>query len=168
MKDSELLELCNEYLNYNPETGSICWIKKAAKNTFIGVPITTIDGRGYLKLRLDNKIYYQHRIAFLMYHGFLPRNIDHINHKKADNCIDNLRGCTHRQNNANQKIRSTNTSGYKGVHKVGSKWACQIRVEGKKHWLGYFFCKHEAARAYNEKSLELYGEFAYLNEVNNG
>ena len=114
MKDSDLLELCNEYLNYNPETGSICWIKKAAKNTFLGVPITTMDDRGYLKLRLKGKIYYHHRIAFLMCYEYLPRNLDHMNQDRSDNRIANLRECTHRENNANQKIRINNTSGYKG------------------------------------------------------
>ncbi len=37
-----------------------------------------------------------------------------------------------------RKLRSTNTSGYTGVHKKGEKWVAQIRFKGKTYSLGTF------------------------------
>lgn len=63
--------------------------------------------------------------------------------------------------------RSDNTSGYRGVsfYKSRNQWITQINKNKIKHFIGYFNCKHEAARAYNEKAKELYGDKAKLNEI---
>jgi hypothetical protein len=80
---------------------------------------------------------------------------------------DNLRIATRQQNSCNQKIRSTNTSGYKGVswHSRRYKWQAYIMVNYKRVYLGLFGTAEDAAKAYNEKAKELHGEFARLNEV---
>ena len=167
MTDKELLSLCNEYLSYDPETGDICWVKKASKRTLIGVPIKTMSG-GYLLIGLNKATHRQHRIAFLMHHGYLPEYIDHVNENKSDNRILNLRGCTKTQNQMNRGPQKNNTSGYKGVrwHKITSKWQAQITYNKKVISLGLFDCRHEAARAYNEGALKYHGpEFSYINII---
>jgi hypothetical protein len=79
----------------------------------------------------------------------------------------NLRLATSSQNCANSPKSKNNTSGYKGVtwHKQHKKWYAQISKDRKNYFLGLYFKAEEAALAYNKKALELFGEFAYLNDV---
>ncbi len=91
--------------------------------------------------------------------------VDHINHNGLDNRKENLRLCTRRQNNHNQRPRVGKTSRYKGVYwkKSAKKFVAHIHTKAKKIWLGYFTDEIEAAKAYDKKARELFGEFAYLN-----
>jgi hypothetical protein len=41
----------------------------------------------------------------------------------------------------------------------------RIGFNKKMYFLGYFLCKYEAAKVYNEKAKEFFGEFAYLNNI---
>ena len=45
------------------------------------------------------------------------------------------------------------------------KYQAQIRHKGKYYYLGLFHTAEGAARAYNQKAIELYGELASLNKV---
>jgi hypothetical protein len=91
--------------------------------------------------------------------------VDHINHNGLDNRKRNLRLCTHAQNCYNQQASATGTSKYKGVswHKSNSKWSARIRCDRKFYNLGEFDNQMEAAMAYDDKAVELFGEFACLN-----
>ena len=42
-------------------------------------------------------------------------------------------------------------------------WQAQIQVDGKRHFLGYFTVKEDAARAYDDAAVEAFGEFAQRN-----
>ena len=86
--------------------------------------------------------------------------IDHINHDTLDNRRCNLRICTHSENMRNRGKANTNTSGYKGVCKKGSKWSARIGVDGERLYLGTFETKEEACSAYCEAALKYHGEFA--------
>nr|WP_268987487.1 HNH endonuclease [Providencia alcalifaciens] len=92
-------------------------------------------------------------------------HIDHIDGDKLNNRIENLRICTHNQNQHNQGIRASNKSGYKGVSWMKSvkKWHAQICCNSKVTHLGLYTCKIEAAKAYDEAAKQLHGEFAWLN-----
>lgn len=94
-------------------------------------------------------------------------SVDHINGDTLDNRKSNLRVVTHGENMRNQKMRINNSSGYKGVswHTVRDKWRARVHFEGKEYHVGLFEDKHEAARAYNKKARELFGEYARLNEI---
>jgi len=64
------------------------------------------------------------------------------------------------------KGRGTSSSGYKGVTKASGtrdRWIARIVYDGKRHYLGSFGDKEEAARAVDQKAIEIYGEFANLN-----
>lgn len=91
--------------------------------------------------------------------------VDHKNHNGLDNRKCNLREATPQQNSANCKPVKSASSKYKGVHwsKVKSKWVSNIQQKDKKKYLGEFKTEEDAARAYDAKAKELYGEFAYLN-----
>ncbi len=91
--------------------------------------------------------------------------VDHRNGNGLDNRRANLRPATSSQNSANQKLRSNNTSGYRGVqwNKKARKWRAQIVLHGKRRILGDFTSKEDAARAYDAAAVELFGEYARPN-----
>lgn len=97
-------------------------------------------------------------------HRFILPGFPEIDHKDNDrlNCKkENLRPASRSDNSANTKIRSTNTSGYKGVtwHKGNGSWMASI----KSRTIGYFSSKIEAAVAYDDMARKEFGEFARLN-----
>jgi hypothetical protein len=96
--------------------------------------------------------------------------VDHRNNVGIDNRRSNLRLCNQTNNQANRFLDKDSTSGYKGVtlkkDKMRNKpWFAQINHEGRHYSIGYFFTKEEAAKAYNAKAKELFGDFARLNPI---
>lgn len=93
----------------------------------------------------------------------LGKLIDHKNQDGLDNRKENLRLADKATNGMNRGLPSNNVSGYKGVYwyKGGRKW--MVKVDAI--YLGIFSDIKEAARAYNKKAKELYGEFAFMNVV---
>jgi len=94
------------------------------------------------------------------------RIIDHINHNGLDNRMANLRLATMQQNMWNKrKQRGNYSSQYKGVNwsKNENKWVSRITCNGKTISLGYFDDEKEAAKAYDAKAKELFGEYAAPN-----
>jgi hypothetical protein len=116
----------------------------------------------YAKAWIDGKKVYMHKLI-------LPdaKEIDHVNRNGLDNRDENLREATRSQNAANKSKASGMSSKHKGVSwdKLNKKWRVVIMVDYKQQSLGRFEREEDAALAYNEKALELYGEFAVLNDV---
>ncbi len=56
-------------------------------------------------------------------------------------------------------------TGYRGVTKEKSRFRAVIYHERKAHNLGFFDTAEEAAKAYNKKSRELFGETGSLNSI---
>lgn len=92
---------------------------------------------------------------------------DHINGNGLDNRRSNLRICANFQNQMNRKIGKNNTSGFKGVYwdKKNNEWYSSIMFNYKSYYLGRFNERIEAAKAYNQKAIELFGGFARLNKI---
>jgi hypothetical protein len=99
------------------------------------------------------------------------KGIDHKDTNKLNNQRDNLRLANKSQNAANLPINAFKTkysySQYKGVswNKQVNKWIAQIMFHRVNYGLGYFASELEAAKAYNAKAIELFGEFARINEL---
>lgn len=116
-----------------------------------------------------------HRMVMQRILGRFPvtgEYVDHINRNPLDNRRENLRICTKSQNHMNREKRKTYrgrkpTSKYKGVHldRTRNKWMARVVDHGKHVNLGRFDSEIEAAKAYNKAAKEHYGEFAYLNEI---
>ncbi len=110
--------------------------------------------------------YYLHRlIVKKVASGF---EIDHINRNGLDNRRINLRVVTHQKNMFNTSKQRGTHSKYRGVtnkEKINKNkpWHAYIKHNGKMLHLGYFKSELEAAKAYDLKSKELRGEFAFLN-----
>lgn len=95
--------------------------------------------------------------------------VDHINHNTLDNRDNNLRICDQGDNLKNLKTRIDNKSGFRGIsfHKRSGKWRCEMRVEGKKKWLGLYNTPEEAFKVRQAAEKEFYGEYRYIDkEVN--
>ena len=129
--------------------------------------LTVCNGRPYWKISINRKTKYLHHIIFLMHHGFIPKVIDHIDGDSTNNKIENLRAATQSQNMANSRMKSTNTSGYKGVtfRKDTNKWAAAIMVNGKHISLGSYLHKEDAAAAYEIGAKKYYCEFAFAHKL---
>ena len=97
----------------------------------------------------------------------IPKNyvIDHINHIRLDNRVENLRISSISENNHNRTKRKNTSSKYIGVSysKYASKWSSLITFEKKRYNIGNFSTEKEAAEAYNKKAIELYGDKAKIN-----
>ena len=93
--------------------------------------------------------------------------VDHIDCNRMNNNYTNLRWCNGFQNCSNKNPKQkNNTSGYKGVSIKNNKWFASIGFNNKRISIGTFDNKEDAAKAYNEKALELFGEYANLNIIN--
>jgi hypothetical protein len=100
--------------------------------------------------------------------GASKKYADHIDGNKLNNKRDNLRPVSPSQNMFNRKKQSKkSTSKYKGVYfcKQRNMWRVRIWSNKKMYCIGFFECEHEAGFRYNEKALELFGEYARLNNV---
>ena len=94
----------------------------------------------------------------------LETMFDHKNRDSLDNQKQNLREATYSQNAMNRTKQQHCTSAYKGVSKFRNKWKAKIGINGKQIYLGIFNTEVEAAKAYNQKAIELFKEFACLNQ----
>ncbi len=94
--------------------------------------------------------------------------VDHINGNTLDNRRENLRLADFAQNQANRiKYDGNYSSKFKGVtwHKGGRRWLAQVKSGQKNIYLGLFVNEKDAARAYNEAAIRLFGEYARLNDI---
>lgn len=157
------MELTKEYVrslfDYDPVTGNLLWKVQKSLSVKIGSAVGAIRGKGYRETTIDNRHSSVHRLVWIWHNGSIPKGqeIDHLNHERADNRIENLR-CVSRQDNLRNASRySTNKSGRTGVwfDKIGKRWIAHITIDGRFRYLGSFRkknlavkCREEAERDY--------------------
>lgn len=121
---------------------------------------TGADGHPYAAMREEKKVNYLHRFLMSPPEGMV---VDHVNGDGLDNRRSNLRVATTRENAANSR-RAVNKAGYIGVTRMRSgRFYAAIQIG-----IGAFDTAEEAARAYDEKAREIFGEFAMTNEKRGG
>ena len=142
--------------------GELYWRVSLSYRLKIGAKAGTISSNGYLRTKIKGKLYLNHRIIFLMFYGYLPEKVDHIDNNPLNNRINNLRSASSSQNQHNAKIRADNTSGIKGVCwiKRDKKWRVQLQVNGKKMAFGHYNDIELAELVAQEVRLKLHEEFA--------
>ena len=86
--------------------------------------------------------------------------VDHINRIKTDNRRENLRIVSALTNCLNRNPNLKKSSKYKGVTKQGDGW--QVYVDGK--YVGFFKFETDAALAYDEKIIQVFGGLAPTNK----
>lgn len=145
------------------------------KDKEVGYTHTTKSGTKYRRVYFKGKDHAVHRVIWEMINGKIPKDlcIDHIDGDGLNNKIQNLRLATRGQNAKNRKINKNNLSGYKGVTKAKGRngsilknpWRVYVQYNNKCYTKHGFPTPKAAAIHYNEKAIELFGEFARLNEV---
>ena len=95
------------------------------------------------------------------------KKIDHINNNPLDNRKANLRKYSKNSQNCINRPKSLLKrkphSIYKGVTKHRNNYEAIITKDRKRYFIGSFKDEIEAAKAYDKKAKELFGEFAHLN-----
>tara|TARA_R110000772_G_scaffold7665_2_gene25848 strand:+ start:4158 stop:4649 length:492 start_codon:yes stop_codon:yes gene_type:complete len=126
-----------------------------------GMTVGGSNGNGYMKVQINGKFYQNHRLIFLMHHGYLPKQVDHIDNDPLNNRIENLREASRAENSWNAGVSSTNTSGYKGVgfFKQTGRWRVRVKQHGKTHHGGLYDTAEEANEVAMALREELHGEF---------
>ena len=135
--------------------------EKARGKIKVGDKVGSLTSDGYYRVMIDYKEYRLHKIIFLWHHGYMPKNIDHINRNTLDNRIENLRESNSITNAYNRRKPKSNTSGCKNVSwsKKYNQWQIHIRANKKTHC--YYAKDFELAEliAIEARNL-LHGKFA--------
>jgi hypothetical protein len=146
---------------YDRETGELRWrVNRGSARA--GDVAGYLRPDGYWGIGIDGTDLLAHCIIWCGVTGEWPTNeVDHADTCRSNNAWSNLREATRTEQNTNQKLRSDNTSGAKGVVRLPSGlYSASIKSEGKKIALGTFATLDEAADAWWAASQELHGEFA--------
>ena len=172
MKGSLTQERLKELLDYNPDTGVFTWKVNRRGHAIAGLQAGSIwwarnkygsepsDDHKYIMIGLDGGNYFAHRLALLYVKGYMPKEVDHQDNHGLHNWIDNLRECTKSQNRCNTGKYKNNTSGYKGVSRLGNKWRSEIVLNKKSYTKSSFETPELAHQWYCEMAHKLHGEFA--------
>jgi hypothetical protein len=115
---------------------------------------------GYAKTNVGNTSVFMHR---MIVNANVNDIVDHINRNRLDNRRCNLRIVQPHENSHNRSKKKNATSSYFGVHRNHNKWVARFRFKGEHVYCGTFETEIEAAKAYNTKAIELYGNCANIN-----
>ena len=155
-------ERVQSLLDYDPATGVFRWKVDRKGKAKAGTIAGRLNTDGHRQISIDNVRYLAHHLAWLLETGAWPVNlIDHKDLDRDNNAFENLREATCPQNCANQGIRSTNKTGFKGVSKHKQTGRFQAACSGE--YLGLFDDPRQAAMRYDAAARERHGEFARTN-----
>ena len=148
---------------FHYERGALLWKTKLNKRIRLMSVAGSMDGHGYVQIMINGKRYKAHRLIYIMFYGYAPKVLDHINGIRDDNRIDNLRPASLNDNARNAKKPERNTSGFKNVYwyKRHSKWQVAITVDNKPLHIGYYDDINEANTAAIAARNQYHGEFAH-------
>lgn len=139
---NDIFSAARAQLTYDPLTGEVRRKKRP------GRVAGALNGAGHRQVRLNGVLYAAHRLGWLLHYGKWPDGVlDHINHKRDDNRLANLRDCTMAENAKNLVRYKSNTSGRTGVFQVrrSGKFIAYIYVNHQRISLGTFLTFEEAA-----------------------
>lgn len=171
-RESPSLDLLNTL--FYIQDSVLYWKIRRSPNVIINSEAGYINNK-YRKCKINNTLYYIHRLMYQIYHSleYIPIYIyiDHIDGDKLNNSKDNLRLATSSQNQQNKKYLKNN-SGYKNIIKCRSKnrnntyrynWKVNIEILGKVYTRYFPYTDEglqQAIEDANKKRMEIHGEFA--------
>ena len=136
------MDITQDYLRsilyYNPQFGIFVWREDRPRAK--AGEIATKAHRGYERIFLKGAYYFAHRLAWLYTYGDWPTDmIDHINQKKGDNRIGNLRDVSNTENQRNRKGKDL------GIAWIERSESWQVTIGSK--YIGIFKDKEDAINA---------------------
>lgn len=130
MITQQMIADCFEY-----RYGCLYWkgVSHPNKQYLLSKPAGSIHKTGYRHITWQGKPQKAHRLIFMLHHGYMPQEVDHINGDRADNRIENLRAANRSENQCNRGALANNTSGYPNVswHKKSKAWLVRVMKNGK-------------------------------------
>ena len=173
--DEEKLHI-NENFRYEPDTGLIYYKKptqKSGPKRKIDKPAGFFTLTGYIQVSFRsnnrNKKILAHRLAWYLYYGEVSSSIlDHIDHNRSNNKIDNLRTTNHSKNIRHSSIKKAKLRKRKegcciGVFKKSESknrkkpYEVKYTMDNKYKSLGYYTTMVEAAKARDAYVIEKFG-----------
>lgn len=163
------LKVLNECFDANFVRGILIWKVRPISHFINAATAKKINAKfsgkiagsiseGYYKVKIFGRMYPVHRILYYMCHNIIDINleIDHINHNKQDNSINNLRLVTSLINNNNKQNYNNNTTGIRGIywHKINKKWQASIGHNKKNIYIGSYNNFEDAVRARENAELQ--------------
>lgn len=160
MKIKEIdFEEISEYLCYDESSPSgLRWKERCGTiraGVAAGCVLTTRDGHKSWTVRVNNKMYYAHRVIYCLMFGRISSdlNIDHIDGNALNNNIVNLRLVSQAINTRNLKMFSTNNTGVTGVNyrvikEIGQYVAHYCDASGKLHSKSFSCNKYGSSAAF--------------------
>lgn len=141
------------------EDGDLIRVVTTSSRAVEGMVAGSLSGNGYLHINIGGRRVKNHRIIWEMHNGKIPdgMEIDHINHIKTDNRIENLRLVSHKQNLSNASLMADSSSGVSGVswNRNRQKWHAYIKSNYKRRHIGFFDSFDDAVVARKHKEIEL-------------
>ena len=130
----------------------------------------SLSACGYLKVMVDGRQYLVHRLVFLLHHGYLPVEVDHIDGNKTNNRIENLRAANESLNGRNRKTDRRSRTGIKNVHYDSRKrrYGVRLCIDGKSRRFGTYSTSEEAAAVATTQRNIHFGEFANHGQHDSG
>jgi len=161
------VERLKEVIEYDSATGQFTWRQdlgagRPKAGDAAGLAHTSALGCKHIRIKIDGRRYYAHRLAWLYVHGAWPADrIDHIDGNGLNNRLANLREATHAENLRNRGKQKNNSSGFKGVYwdRRGGKWRAQIMLNNRMKSLGSFETKEAAHDSYCAACAAFHGKF---------
>lgn len=144
------METPSSKLSYDKESGQFTWLTSPNNRIHVGDIAGCLDHRGYIIIKVLGERWQAHRLAWFFETGEIPSSpVDHINGKRSDNRISNLRLAPRSINQENQRSpKANNKLGLLGVVRDRSRFRATVRVKGKVINVGTFDSPEEAHAAY--------------------
>ena len=176
-------EFLKDALYYNPLDGSFTWLYREVgkhfpnprsvavfNSRFAGASAGTLtknekSATNYIAIKILGKSYKAHRIAFLIMEGWLPDEVDHIDHEGTNNIWSNLSASDSFDNSKNLPRQKSNKTGVIGVnwHKAAGKWQARaVDQNGSRIDLGRFDDFDDAVKARKDHEV-LFGYYGNRN-----
>lgn len=149
------IEKFNYAFEYDETSESyLRWKNPPGKKMKPGDVAGTLRSDGYWCVLFEYKKYLVHHVIWIMHGNTIPEplSVDHDDRKRTNNNINNLRLLDDPGQGINRK--GYGTSKYKGVcrKEANKKWQAEIKINGKRKYLGLFENEIDAALAWDAEA----------------
>lgn len=150
----------NDYFEYTD--GHIYWKVTLGTRAIKGNRAGKLRKDGYFDVGLKGKYYLVHRVIFYLVNGYLPEIVDHIDHNRSNNLINNLREADFCKNVWNsRKTSNEKSTSHKGIRLTkNGKFEARIAKNNITYQVGTFPTLQEAIVAIKKVRRSLHCEFA--------